>query len=136
MASLAPAAVADERTQTVFALAGFCLDVGRGSLSDPRGAALALRSKTFDLLTYLFRNPGRIVSRDELMDAVWPSIFVTDDSLTCRCRPTLLVRVPGCCWCAARATGSVSCRSIPGPSRQSRIDGGALSRTSSVFSVR
>jgi DNA-binding winged helix-turn-helix (wHTH) protein len=74
--------VADERTQTVFDLAGFRLDVGRGSLSDPRGVTLALRPKSFDLLTHLFRNPGRIVSRDELLEAVWPGVFVSDDSLT------------------------------------------------------
>jgi class 3 adenylate cyclase/tetratricopeptide (TPR) repeat protein len=74
--------VADERTQTTFDLAGFRLDVGCGSLLGSDGAALALRPKTFDLLTYLFQNHGRIVSRDELLEAVWPGVFVTDDSLT------------------------------------------------------
>jgi DNA-binding winged helix-turn-helix (wHTH) protein len=74
--------LADEDARTVFHVGGFCLDVRRGSLCDPSGASLALRPKTFDLLTYLFRNPRRIVSRDELMEAVWPGVFVTDDSLT------------------------------------------------------
>jgi DNA-binding winged helix-turn-helix (wHTH) protein len=66
--------LADGDARTVFHVGGFCLDVRRGSLSDPCGASLALRPKALDLLTYLFRNPGRIISRDELMVAVWRGV--------------------------------------------------------------
>jgi len=57
------------------------LDLERGTLH--RGGELVfLRPKTFDLLAYFTRNAGRVVSKDELFDAVWPQTTVTEDSLT------------------------------------------------------
>jgi len=62
---------------------GCCvLDDGRGTLSAPDGAETVLRPKTLDLLRLMLRNPGRVVSRQEILDAVWPNLFVTDDSIT------------------------------------------------------
>ena len=40
-----------------------------------------LRPQTFATLRYLIENPDRLVSKDELMEAVWHGIAVTDDSL-------------------------------------------------------
>ena len=57
------------------------LDMSRGSLRDGDGAEVALRPKSLDLLLALARNPGRIISRDELFDAVWPDVTVTEDSI-------------------------------------------------------
>lgn len=45
------------------------------------GRQITLRPKSFDVLVHLARNAGRIVSKDELMEAVWPNVFVTDNSL-------------------------------------------------------
>src|SRR5260221_2014809 len=59
---------------------GFDVDLDRGELR-VRGAAIALRPKTFALLVYLVRYPGRLLNKDELMEAVWPNVVVTDDSL-------------------------------------------------------
>src|SRR5215510_9518988 len=42
---------------------------------------IRLRSRSFDVLTYLVRNAGRLVAKQELMDAVWGDVAVTDDSL-------------------------------------------------------
>src|SRR5262245_14412765 len=56
-------------------------------LDDQRGCLLAgdeeivLRPKTFEFLRYLTSNPGRLVSKDELLAAVWPNVVVSDDSL-------------------------------------------------------
>jgi DNA-binding winged helix-turn-helix (wHTH) protein len=41
-----------------------------------------LRSKTFAVLEYLARHPGRLVSKDELLDAVWPETHVTPSVVT------------------------------------------------------
>jgi TolB-like protein/DNA-binding winged helix-turn-helix (wHTH) protein/Flp pilus assembly protein TadD len=62
----------------------FALDLDRLCLRDEHqgGAAVELRPKSFDLLRYMVENADRLVSRDELMEAVWPGIFVTDDSIT------------------------------------------------------
>lgn len=57
------------------------LDLERGLLSRD-GQPVHLRAKTFALLAYLARNAGRIVAKDELLDAVWPEVIVTEDSLT------------------------------------------------------
>jgi TolB-like protein len=57
------------------------LDVDRGLLRDSRGAEVALRPKSLDLLVTLARNSGRVISRDELFDAVWPNVTVTEDSI-------------------------------------------------------
>jgi DNA-binding winged helix-turn-helix (wHTH) protein len=35
----------------------------------------------FDLLAYLVRNAGRVIPKDELMDALWPDLNVTEASL-------------------------------------------------------
>ena len=40
-----------------------------------------LRPKSFEVLKYLVENSGRLVSKDELIAAVWPETSVTDDSL-------------------------------------------------------
>ena len=45
------------------------------------GAAVSLRPKTFALLAYLAGRPGRLLTKDELIEAVWPDVTVTDDSL-------------------------------------------------------
>jgi adenylate cyclase len=57
------------------------LDVGRGALRNNSGAEVALRPKSLDLLLALARHPGRVLSRDELFDAVWPKVTVTEDSI-------------------------------------------------------
>ena len=59
----------------------FVLDARKGTLSRD-GSVIPLRPKAYTLLTYLARNIGRVVPKDELMDAVWPGIYVTEDSLT------------------------------------------------------
>ncbi|HMO49448.1 MAG TPA: winged helix-turn-helix domain-containing protein [Rubrivivax sp.] len=46
------------------------------------GQPLALRPKTFALLVHLADRAGTVVGKQELMDAVWPGLVVTDDSLT------------------------------------------------------
>ncbi|UVO28589.1 winged helix-turn-helix domain-containing protein [Bradyrhizobium arachidis] len=40
-----------------------------------------LQPRVFDLLVYLTRNHDRVVTKDELLDAVWAHVTVTDNSL-------------------------------------------------------
>jgi len=59
----------------------FTLDTARGALSD--GACeIILRPKTAAVLAHLLLHAGEVVSRGMLLDAVWPGIAVTDDSVT------------------------------------------------------
>ncbi|UPJ46950.1 winged helix-turn-helix domain-containing protein [Bradyrhizobium sp. 200] len=64
----------------VLRFAGFVVDLDRGELR-VGGAAVSLRPKTFALLAYLAGHPGRLLTKDELIEAVWPDVTVTDDSL-------------------------------------------------------
>ncbi len=40
-----------------------------------------LQPRVFDLLVYLVRHRDRMISKDELLEAVWPDVTVTDNSL-------------------------------------------------------
>ncbi|TIO09071.1 MAG: tetratricopeptide repeat protein [Mesorhizobium sp.] len=71
----------DSRAARTFAINGVIVDVAGGFVRDPEGREIALRPQAFDLLKYLLENAGRLVTKDELMQAVWPGVFVTDDSL-------------------------------------------------------
>jgi TolB-like protein len=59
----------------------FTLDLVRGMLLAEDGTELPLRPKSFALLHHFVANSGRLVDRDELMQAIWPGVFVTDDSI-------------------------------------------------------
>ena len=59
----------------------FALDMATMRLLGPSGA-IELRPKTFDVLLYLAKNPGRVMSKAALLDAVWPNVTVTDDAIS------------------------------------------------------
>src|SRR5829696_6653066 len=59
---------------------GYVIDFQRGCLL-AGDEEIALRPKTFEFLRHLVSNPGRLVSKDELLAAVWPNVLVTEDSL-------------------------------------------------------
>jgi DNA-binding winged helix-turn-helix (wHTH) protein/TolB-like protein/predicted Zn-dependent protease len=59
---------------------GFTVDLARGCLLR-ESEELKLRPKSFKALTYLVENRGRLISKEELIGAIWPDVAVTDDSL-------------------------------------------------------
>jgi TolB-like protein/Tfp pilus assembly protein PilF len=63
--------------------AGYTLDFRRGCLRQGN-REIILRPKSFGLLCYLVENAGRLVSKDEIIDAVWQNAVVTDESVA-RC---------------------------------------------------
>jgi adenylate cyclase len=67
--------------QTVLRVGDFVLDLAAGRLRDSSGAEVPIRPKSLDVLGVLARNAGRTMSKDELLEAVWPGIHVTEDSL-------------------------------------------------------
>lgn len=64
-----------------YLFAGFMLDLVAGRFFAD-GEEVQLRPKSFALLSYMARNAGRVVSKDELMSVLWPDVTVTEDSLT------------------------------------------------------
>ena len=45
------------------------------------GREMSLQPRVFDLLVYLVRSRTRVVSKDELLDTLWPGLTVTENSL-------------------------------------------------------
>lgn len=56
------------------------VDVARRMVT-ARGAIVALTTTEFDILAALARDPGVVISRDQLLDRVWGPKFVGDDHL-------------------------------------------------------
>jgi DNA-binding winged helix-turn-helix (wHTH) protein/Tfp pilus assembly protein PilF len=65
----------------VLALGDCLFDRARGLLLR-NDEPVALRPKAFALLDHLAANCGRVVGKSDLIAAVWPGVFVTEDSLT------------------------------------------------------
>jgi DNA-binding winged helix-turn-helix (wHTH) protein len=45
------------------------------------GRELTMQPRVFDLLVYLLRHGDRVVTKDELLQALWPGVTVTDNSI-------------------------------------------------------
>jgi DNA-binding winged helix-turn-helix (wHTH) protein/tetratricopeptide (TPR) repeat protein len=65
----------------VLCFAGFELDEERARLRGPDGEAIKLRPKSFDMLQLFATNAGRVLSKQDLIEAIWPKVHVGDDSL-------------------------------------------------------
>src|ERR1700730_16768975 len=71
------------KTAVRFAFGDHVVDVDRRELR--RGAErIALEPQVFDLLVYLMENRDRVVSRDDLLAAVWAGRIVSESTVTSR----------------------------------------------------
>ena len=66
---------------TRFRFDNFDLDCARRLLMRD-GEPVELKPKAFDLLQYLVENHGKLVTKNELMERIWPGQFVEDNNLT------------------------------------------------------
>jgi TolB-like protein/DNA-binding winged helix-turn-helix (wHTH) protein len=62
---------------------GFTLDLLRRCVWQG-DREVELRPKSFDVLCYLAERHGRLATKDEIIQAIWPDVIATDDSLA-RC---------------------------------------------------
>ena len=69
-------------THDTISFAGFVLDLERAEVRNAAGHRVTLRPQAYALLRHLAIEAPRLVGKDELMQAVWPGVIVTDDSLT------------------------------------------------------
>jgi DNA-binding winged helix-turn-helix (wHTH) protein/TolB-like protein len=65
-----------------YRFATYCLDTRSRELREGEGAPLPLTSKAFDTLAYLIEHRDHVVSRDELLGAVWAGRIVEENTLT------------------------------------------------------
>jgi TolB-like protein len=66
-----------------FRFENLVLDAGRRELQRD-GAPVAIEPQVFDLLLYLVENRDRVVSKDDLLNAVWHGRIVSESTLTTR----------------------------------------------------
>src|SRR6266545_1110384 len=66
-----------------FRFAEFEIDLGQHELRRS-GQVVAIEPQVFDLLVYLIRNRDRIVSKDELIEAIWQGRIVSEAALSSR----------------------------------------------------
>src|ERR1700747_493841 len=59
----------------------FALDSRKRSLSGA-DSPVSLTPKAFDVLLFLAQNPNRLVTKEELLQAVWGDTFVEEGNLT------------------------------------------------------
>jgi predicted ATPase len=64
-----------------YIFADFVLDEQSGQL-ERAGEKLALRPKVVELLLHLLRNRARIISRQDLLERLWPDVCVSESSLS------------------------------------------------------
>jgi TolB-like protein/DNA-binding winged helix-turn-helix (wHTH) protein/Flp pilus assembly protein TadD len=95
------------------------------------GTPVAVSPKAFEVLTYLVANPGRVVTKEELLSAVWPDSFVEESNLAQHIswlrkalgdRANYIVTVPGRGYqftAAVRAEASVEGNDNGYPGRRS-----------------
>ena len=67
-------------TDETYEFGGFTLEIGERRLSH-NGEPVALAPKALDLLVALVRRAGRLISKQELLDSVWPESFVEEGIL-------------------------------------------------------
>jgi DNA-binding winged helix-turn-helix (wHTH) protein len=65
----------------VYQFREFTLDIGERRLSR-REVPVHLPPKAHDLLVMLVRQPGRLLTKDELLARIWPNAFVEEGILT------------------------------------------------------
>lgn len=70
---------AAEATETVLEFDGLRVDPNTRRVT-ARGELVALTAREFDLLHHLAKSPGRVYTRDQLMQAVWDFAFSADTS--------------------------------------------------------
>ena len=67
--------------RTSYEFGPYTLDAAKRLLSR-EGRSLALPPKTFDLLLLLVENRGRVLTKKELISALWSDAFVEDANLS------------------------------------------------------
>jgi DNA-binding winged helix-turn-helix (wHTH) protein/TolB-like protein/Tfp pilus assembly protein PilF len=72
--------VIHEAGAAVFEFGGFRLEPQRRLLSRD-GEPVALTDKAFDALAYLVEHAGQLVTKDDLMRALWPDVIVEENNL-------------------------------------------------------
>jgi adenylate cyclase len=67
-------------SRTVYLFGRFILDLDRGALF-LEGEQIDLRPKSFGMLRFFVDNPGRLLDRDTIMEAIWPGTTIAEEGV-------------------------------------------------------
>ena len=65
-----------------YAIGEWSFEPRSGVLRGPGGVEVELRPKAAQVLSHLAERCGQVVAREELIEAVWPGVYVTENGLT------------------------------------------------------
>ena len=65
----------------IYRFGRFCVDTREQQLTR-EGSAIPITPKVFDTLVAFLRNPGRLLTKDDLLQAIWPDTAVEEANLT------------------------------------------------------
>src|SRR6204780_1765532 len=68
------------KSEEIFQFGEFQIDVLARTLRREE-EIVTLNRRAFDVLLYFVQNPGRLLTRDELLKNVWPDTYVDENSL-------------------------------------------------------
>ena len=71
----------DPKNPEIVRIGLMAFDLASRELRDRQGNPVTLRSQSAEVLAHLARHSGKVVAKGDLISAVWPDTFVTDDSL-------------------------------------------------------
>ena len=71
-----------QTAETIF-FGDFQIDIARGELRRS-GSVVPIEPQVLDLIAFLASHPGRVVSRDEIIDGVWGGRIVSDSAISSR----------------------------------------------------
>jgi Tol biopolymer transport system component/DNA-binding winged helix-turn-helix (wHTH) protein len=73
-------AIKSEHPTQSYAFDSFLVDAAKSVLLRD-GRLVPLTPKAFEILLVLVRNPGRVLKKEELLELVWPNVFVEENNL-------------------------------------------------------
>jgi DNA-binding winged helix-turn-helix (wHTH) protein len=76
-----PGTILVKPSPRTIAIGDYTVDLSRELLTNVRGEAVPLRPRAWLVLKLLALRAGRLVSKDEILEEVWPDTVVTEDSL-------------------------------------------------------
>ena len=72
-----------DQSPDILAFDRFEIDVARGEFRED-GKVRAIEPQVFDVLRFLAQNPGRILTRDDFIEAIWGGRIVSDSAISTR----------------------------------------------------
>ncbi len=70
-----------KQNANIIAFGSFEIDLRRMELRD-NGERIEIEPQVFDLITYFAQHPGRVLNRDEIIDAIWGGRIVSDAAIS------------------------------------------------------